>query len=142
MKSKENNPYANCSDEMLISLCMVYSRWTPVYEDCTEEEYNNADSLSRLLLEYKRIPIYDTGVMGIIHGAEPVKYQYKRKAGEKRVFLVGADLADELRKRGLTTSDMKFNPDKLTEYSKCSNVDTSVDYEVNVKNQDEGLRDD
>lgn len=93
--------YSDMSDDMLIRLAYAISEKHPVYEPCTEEEYNAADEWERWL-EYKVEPIYNTGIMGIINGAEPVGYRYMRIVKGKWVFvLLNGELFSELNKRKL-----------------------------------------
>ena len=59
------------SDRDLLGFASACSEKHDVYEPCTEEEYNAADSMDQLF-EYRREAIYSTGIMGIMRGAEPV----------------------------------------------------------------------
>jgi hypothetical protein len=95
------NYYSELSDQVLLDLVYAMSEKHPVYEPCTEEEYNAADEWERFL-GYKVEPIYNTGIMGIINGAEPVGYRYKRIVPGEWIFVVfDGELLNELRKRKL-----------------------------------------
>ena len=89
------------SDRNLLGLARACSEKHDVYEPCTEEEYNAADSMDQLF-EYRRKAIYNTGIMGIMQGAEPVGYRYERRVPGKELWLIfDKDVFNELRKRKL-----------------------------------------
>ena len=93
--------FSELSDQTLLELAVCMSEKHPVYEPCSEEEYNAADEWEQLL-GYKVEPIYNTGIMGILNGAEPVGYRYMRIVPGKWIFvLLNGYLFDELHKRKL-----------------------------------------
>lgn len=132
MNNSTNN-YETMTDEALAALVMLNTITEPVYEDCSEDDYLSASKLERVF-DFREVPVYNKpGLMyAVKHGPDGFKYQ--RKTGYRKVLLVGAVLADELKKRGFVNDDGTLSMDKLGECLRVSTEEVcsavNKDYDV------------
>ena len=119
------------SDEKLLKfLNLRFGQDEPIWKECTKEEFEKhspnhskaiedfikGKSTALPLLEdfenlmrssYKKVPVYKDWKGGLIslmelqQEKEPDYYNYYKKVGTKRVIMVGSQIMDYLKKRGI-----------------------------------------
>ena len=109
-----NNPFINMSDEEFELTLRALSQDSPIWEECSKEEYEKhcPDIEENLTTEnlilamsnsglYRKEPIYKG--MGICHliirGEKPIGYKYYKVVGYEKVLICGAKMAEWINER-------------------------------------------